>query len=216
MLIFRRKSEDITSDSDESEDDQPRRKRVACSKDLASATPPAPVEVSDLMEKAPNPQPEKSNTPDNSAPIRRGERTDLWTYSQPSCFTYGIIPPPEPRRIITVDDDDSSTPRGNSSSPMVNLYTDSSPPPQSPIENRLLPQILKAEPEEPLTSALVMVKRRPLHSKPRAKRFKSNSRKGRKRIANFVNLHLPFGYKPLPKVDLGTLDDALRKLGVDV
>ena len=68
----------------------------------------------------------------------------------------------------------------------------------------------------PQTSIPIVVKNRPLHSKPQAKRFKSNSRKGKKRIAGFVNLHLPFGYEPLPKVDLGTLDDALRRLGVDV
>ena len=61
-----------------------------------------------------------------------------------------------------------------------------------------------------------VAKKRPLHSKPQAKRFRSNSRKGMRRIAGFVNLHLPFGYEPPPKVDLGTLDDALRKLGVDV
>jgi hypothetical protein len=75
---------------------------------------------------------------------------------------------------------------------------------------------LREEKGKLATPAPVVVKKRPLHSKPQAKRFKPNSRKGKRRIANFVNLHLPFGYEPLPKVDFGTLDDALRKLGVDV
>jgi len=68
----------------------------------------------------------------------------------------------------------------------------------------------------PQTPTSIVAKKRPLHSKPQAKHFKSNSRKGKKRIASFVNLHLPFGYEPLPKVDLGTLEEALRKLGVNV
>ena len=79
-----------------------------------------------------------------------------------------------------------------------------------------MPQILREEMKGPLTSTPIAAKKRPLHSKPQAKRFKSNSGKGKRRIASFVNLHLPFGYEPLPKVDLGTLDDALKKLGVDV
>ena len=89
-----------------------------------------------------------------------------------------------------------------------------SPLPQ--VETRLLPQILKTEMEETVISASVLARKRLLHSKPQAKHFNPNSRKGKKRIANFVNLHLPFGYEPLPKVNLGTLDDALKKLGVDV
>ena len=68
----------------------------------------------------------------------------------------------------------------------------------------------------PVTSALIVTRKRRLHSKPQAKLFKPNSRKGKRRMASFVNIHLPFGYEPLPKVDLGTLDDALRKLGVDI
>ena len=70
--------------------------------------------------------------------------------------------------------------------------------------------------EEPVIPTPVVAKKRPLHSKPQAKHFKPNSRRGKSRIAGFVNLHLPFGYEPVPEVDLGTLDDALRKLGVDV
>ena len=108
------------------------------------------------------------------------------------------------------DDDDGSIPQ-ESSPPSVVQPRVRSP---TPVETRLLPQIPK-EIEEPVLPSPV-VRKRPLHSKPQAKRFKRNSRKGKKRIANFVNFHLPFGYEPLPKVDLGTLDDALRKLGVDV
>ena len=81
-------------------------------------------------------------------------------------------------------------------------------------ETRLLPQILK-EQALALPAPVVVVRKRPLHSKPQAKRFMPDSKEGKKRIANLVNFHLPFGYEPLPKVDLGTLEDALKKLGVD-
>jgi hypothetical protein len=68
---------------------------------------------------------------------------------------------------------------------------------------------------ELVTPGHIAARKRPLHSKPQARQFKPNSRKGKRRMAGFVNFHLPFGYEPLPKVDLGTLDEALRKLGVD-
>lgn len=126
--------------------------------------------------------------------------------------------PPEPRRIIVDDAEGDSTP-GGGSPPLVDDSRIHSPPPiplQQRVETRLLPQILREEMKGPPTSTPIVTKKRPLHSKPRAKHFKSNSRKGKKRIAGFVNLHLPFGYEPLPNVDLGTLDDALRKLGIDV
>ena len=131
------------------------------------------------------------------------------------CLTCDIISP-EPRRIIIVEGDEDSTPRGSSSPPAVDPHTRSPPSLPPPVETWLLPQILKEETEDPVISTPVVTRKRPLHSKPQAKRFKPNSRKGKSRMANFVNLHLPFGYEPLPKVDLGTLDDALRKLGVDV
>jgi hypothetical protein len=132
-----------------------------------------------------------------------------------SYLTCDIIPP-EPRRIIIVKGDEDSTPRGSSFPHGVDPRVRSPPLPPPSVETRLLPQILKEEIEEPVISTPVVVRKRPLHSKPQAKRFKPNSRKGKNRIANFVNLHLPFGYEPLPKFNLGTLDDALRKLGVDV
>lgn len=100
---------------------------------------------------------------------------------------------------------------------MDNLQIHSHPPTSPPpVETRLLSQILREEREKVVPPVLVAVRKRPLHLKPQAKRFRPNSRKGKKRIAGFVNLHLPFGYEPLPEVDFGTLDDALRKLGVDV
>jgi len=77
--------QDVTPDSDESEDDQPRRKRVAHSKDPPSAIPPAPVDVIDLTEGDQGFQP---NAPDNSAPIRQSERIGLETRSAASCLTY--------------------------------------------------------------------------------------------------------------------------------
>ena len=124
---------------------------------------------------------------------------------------------PEPRRVIIIDDGDDSTPREISPPLVVHPQIHPlSPMPPPPVETRLLPQILKEEMGEPVSSVPITVEKRHLHSKPQAKCFKPNTRKGKKRIANFVNLHLPFGYEPLPKVNLGTLDDALTKLGVDV
>ena len=117
-------------------------------------------------------------------------------------------------RIVVAEGFDGSTPRENSHPPVANPRIPL--PPLPLLETRLLPQILKEEAEEPAIPTPMVARERPLHSKPQAKRFKPDSRKGKKRIANFVNFHLPFGYEPLPRVDLGTLDDALRKLGVDV
>lgn len=214
-LIFCQTSQDITSDSDESEDEQPRRKRAAYSKEPASAAPPVPVDVIDLTEDILDPQPRESNTPDGSVPIRRGEQIDLWTDAMVSCFTYNIISP-EPRQIIIAESDEDSTPRQSSPLPAADLRIRSPLPPPLPVGTQLLPQILKEEMEEPVIPTPVVAKKRPLHSKPQANHFKSNSKKGKGRIAGFVNLHLPFGYEPVPEVDLGTLDDALRKLGVDV
>lgn len=115
--------------------------------------------------------------------------------------------------MIIVEDDGDSTPRENSQPTGVDPHVRS---PQPPAETRLLPQMLKMEMEETVMPTPVVTRKRLLHSKPQAKRFRPNSRKGKNRIANFVNLHLPFGYEPLPKVDLGTLDDALKKIGIDV
>ncbi|KAF9644541.1 hypothetical protein BDM02DRAFT_934512 [Thelephora ganbajun] len=139
---------DISSDSDEFEEDQPRRKRVARSKDPTLAAPPAPVDVIDLTEEVRDSQTREASIPDNSGPIRR-----------------------KPRRIIIVDDDDDSTPRESGYSLVVN------PQIHSPVETRLLPQILREEMEEPVTSAPIAAKKRPLHSKPQARRFRPSSRK---------------------------------------
>ena len=175
--------------------------------------PPVLVDVIDLTEEASDPERGESSTPDNSAPIRQGERIALWTYAVASYLTRDTISP-GPRRIIIAEGDEDSTPRGSGSPLAIDLHILSPPP--LPVETRLLLQILKGEMEDPVIFTPVVTRKRPLHSKPQAKRFKPNSRKGKNRIANFVNLHLPFGYEPLPKVDLGTLGDALKKLGVDV
>ena len=123
---------------------------------------------------------------------------------------YFILSPEHGLVVIAEDDDDDPTPRESSPPSVIHPQTRSLPP----VETQLLPQILKER--ELALPAPVVVRKRPLHSKPQAKLFRPDSRKGKKRIANFVNFHLPFGYEPLPKVNLGTLDDALRKLGVDV
>ena len=69
----------MSSDSDESEGDQPRRKRVALPKDpLASA---ALVDVMDLTEGVLDSQPGKPGTPDSSAPIRQSEWMSPRTHS---------------------------------------------------------------------------------------------------------------------------------------
>ena len=177
--------------------------------------PPVPIDVIDLTDEVLDLESGECSTPDSSAPIRQGKRIGLWTCTV-SYLTCDIISP-EPRRIIIADDDDrDSTPRRSSSPPVVDPHIRSHVPPPPPVETRLLPQILKEKMEELVISTPVVARKRPLHSKSQAKRFKPNSRKGKNRIANFVNFHLPFGYEPLPKVDLGTLDDALKKLGVDI
>jgi len=176
------------------------------------ATSLAPVEIIDLVEEAPDSQIMEYTTPDSSAPIRRGERVGSRAYSTSLYLTCSPTLP-EPRRIIIVEDGDS-TPRENGPPPAVNPQIHPLLP-VSPMETRLLPQILREGMKEPETPVTTTTRKRPLHSKPQAKRFKPNSRKGKRRIGNFVNLHLPFGYEPLPKVNLGTLDDALRRLGVE-
>ena len=167
----------------------------------------------DLTEDILDPQPGEPNTPDNSAPIRRGEQIGLQTSATASFLTCDIISP-EPRQIIIAESDEDSTPRESSPILATDPHIRSPPPP--PTGARLLPQILKEGIEEPVTPTPVVAKKRPLHSKLQAKHFRPSSRKGKSRIAGFVNLHLPFGYEPVPEVDLGTLDGALKKLGVDV
>ena len=188
---------------------------MARSKDPPADIRPAPVEVIDLTGDVPDSQNVESSTPDNSAPIRQGEQISSLVYSASLHLIRDVVTP-ELRRIVIIDDDDS-TPRASSPPSVINRQAHSfSPMPPPPVETRLLPQIFKEEMMEPVIPAPVAAKKRPLHSKLQAKRFKANSRKGRRQVANFVNLHLPFGYEPLPKVNLGTLGDALRKLGVNI
>ena len=72
--------QDITSDSGESEDDQPRRKRVAHLAHFKDSTPAAhlaPVEVIDLTDEVPDSEAREPSIPNNSAPTRRGEWVHL-------------------------------------------------------------------------------------------------------------------------------------------
>jgi hypothetical protein len=91
-----------------------------------------------------------------------------------------------------------------------------SPGPSKRTETRLLPQIIKEEMQE-LTIPPPAEPERP--RRPRkpmeTKKFVSTSRKGKLRIKSFVNFHMPFGLETAPKVDLGTLEEAFRKLGLE-
>lgn len=83
-------------------------------------------------------------------------------------------------------------------------------------ETRLLPQIIKEEMQELVIPPLAEPEgvRRPRKPKE-TKRFISASRKGKLRMRSFVDFHLPFGPETAPKVDMGTLEEALRKLGLE-
>ena len=91
--------------------------------------------------------------------------------------------------------------------------------PQAPpkrIETRLLPQIIKEEMQELVIPPPIEPEgpRRP--RKPnKTRKFVSTSRKGRLRMKNFANFHMPFGPERIPEIDLGTLEEALRKLGIE-
>ena len=83
-------------------------------------------------------------------------------------------------------------------------------------ETRLLPQIIKEEMQELVIPPLAEpgISRRPRKPKE-TKRFVTTSRKGKLRIKSFANVYMPFGPETMPKVDLGTLEEALRKLGLE-
>jgi hypothetical protein len=97
------------------------------------------------------------------------------------------------------------------------------PTPQSPsqglprqAETRLLPQIIKEEMQELVIPPPVEPERPRRPRKPiETKRFVSTSRKGKQRAKSFVDFHMPFGPETVPRVDLGTLEEALRKLGLE-
>ena len=83
-------------------------------------------------------------------------------------------------------------------------------------ETRLLPQIIKEEMQELMIPPLPESERPRRPRKPtETKRFVSTSRKGKQRMKTFVDFHMPFGPETVSKVDLGTLEDALRKLGLE-
>ena len=110
---------------------------------------------------------------------------------------------------MRVDVDRGEHPRPATSQP---------PSPGSPrqIETRLLPQIIKEEMQEIVIPPLAEPEKPRQPRKPKeTKRFVLTSRKGKLRAKGFVNLHMPFGHETRPKVDLGTLEEALRKLGIE-
>jgi hypothetical protein len=83
-------------------------------------------------------------------------------------------------------------------------------------ETRLLPQIIKEEMQEIEIPPLTEPERPRQPRKPQeTKRFILTSRKGKIRAKSFVDFYLPFGPETAPKVDLGTLEGALRKLGLE-
>ena len=83
-------------------------------------------------------------------------------------------------------------------------------------ETRLLPQIIKEEMQEVMIPPLVEPERPRRPRKPKeTKKFIPTSRKGKQRMKSFVDFHMPFGPETVPSVDMGTLEEALRKLGLE-
>ena len=88
--------------------------------------------------------------------------------------------------------------------------------PSERTETRLLPQIIKEEMQELVIPPLAEPEKPRRPRKPKeTKRFISTSRKGKQRAKTFVDFHMPFGPEPVPRVDLGTLEEALKKLGLE-
>ena len=84
------------------------------------------------------------------------------------------------------------------------------------VETRLLPQIIKEEMQELAIPPPIDPEGPRRSRKPKeTKKFVPTSRKGRLRMKNFANFHMPFGPEPTPEIDLGTLEEALRKLGIE-
>jgi len=129
----------------------------------------------------------------------------------------GSATPSEPTIIIDDDDDlgmSVDVDRGGPPRPA----TSRPPSPGSPgqTETRLLPQIIKEEMQEIMIPPLTEPEKARRPRKPKeTKRFVPTSGKGKLRTKGFVNLHMPFGHETRPKVDLGTLEGALRKLGIE-
>jgi len=91
-----------------------------------------------------------------------------------------------------------------------------SPEPPKTTETRLLPQIIKEEMEELVIPPPVEPEKPRRSRKPKeTKRFVPTSRKGKLRIKSFANFYMPFGPETTPKVELGTLEEALRRLGLE-
>lgn len=118
--------------------------------------------------------------------------------------------PSEPTIIIDEEVDLTGTGVGS-----VNPQPAATQPPKQ-METRLLPQIIKEEMQELVIPPLAESERPRQPRKPKeTKRFVPTSRKGKQRIKSFVDFHMPFGPETVPRVDLGTLEEALRKLGLE-
>jgi hypothetical protein len=124
--------------------------------------------------------------------------------------------------VIIIDEEDADLEIG------ANVNRHDEPPHSTPAqsltseppgrtETRLLQQIVKEEIQELVIPPLAEpeISRRPCKPKE-TKRFVPTSRKGKLRTKGFVNFHMPFGPEPVPKVNLGTLEEALRKLGLEL
>jgi len=126
--------------------------------------------------------------------------------------------PSEPAIIIDDDVDlerkGDANPEGPPPRPLLTQSLSPEPPRQA--ETRLLPQIIKEEMQDLVIPPLAEPERPRRPRKPvETKRFVSTSRKGKLRIKSFMNFYMPFGHEAVPKVDMGTLEDALRKLGLE-
>ena len=120
--------------------------------------------------------------------------------------------------MIIIDEEDSDPKTGVDANlrdePSRPTLTQSlTPNPVRRTETRLLHQIIKEEIQELVVPPLagLEISRRPRKQKE-TKKFVPTSQKGKLRTKGFVNFHMPFGPETIPKVDLGTLEEALRKL----
>ena len=142
----------------------------------------------------------------------------LESQEQPS-----VTPPPpsttpsEPTIIIDEGDVDleiGADVNRRDEPPRPALTQSLTPEPPKRTETRLLHQIIKQEMQELVIPPLAgpEISRKPRKPKE-TKRFVRTSQKGKLRTKDFVNFHMPFGTETMPKVDLGTLEEALRRLG---
>ena len=125
---------------------------------------------------------------------------------------------------MMVVDDESSSPAVT----RANLSRDGDPPlfvptqllsqepPPKKTETRPLLEIVKEEMQELVISHPPEPEKSRRPRKPKeTKKFVSRSLKGKLRVRRLLNFHMPFGSERRPRVDLGTLEEAMRKLGLE-